>query len=226
VYSHPATPHTQPPLPANRSCPANHLDPQQRQCLLARPPPRLGLGPAACLQDVFPVRARDDPPPAVATSPTDQPARCRRAKDSSTVGKSLIVCPAPPWCARLGAATRAASTRPPEASAQSASRLPSPPAFARARPPALTRGSPPWAAGCRAAGAPRLSSASSPRCGACLDGLRPQQRRRAPVGVCPAWRRRSSRGGWGRQTSPVPSSAPQPPTAPRRSRGEAGACPR
>jgi hypothetical protein len=33
VYPHPTTPHAQRPLPVNRSCPANHLDPQQRQCL-------------------------------------------------------------------------------------------------------------------------------------------------------------------------------------------------
>jgi hypothetical protein len=33
VYPHPTTPHTQRPAPANRSCPANHLDPQQRQRL-------------------------------------------------------------------------------------------------------------------------------------------------------------------------------------------------
>lgn len=33
MYSHPTTPQTQRPLPANRSCPANHLDPRQRQRL-------------------------------------------------------------------------------------------------------------------------------------------------------------------------------------------------
>jgi len=33
VYPHPTTPQTQRPAPANRSCPANHLDPQQRQRL-------------------------------------------------------------------------------------------------------------------------------------------------------------------------------------------------
>jgi hypothetical protein len=33
VYTYPTTPNSQRPLPANRSCPANHLDPQQRQRL-------------------------------------------------------------------------------------------------------------------------------------------------------------------------------------------------